>query len=79
MKEKAMKMTLLPPAKDVCQVCATKHSSEEPHNKDSLYYQMQFRQKHERWPTWKDAISHCSKGVKKAIIELLESKNIKWK
>lgn len=58
--------TLLPPALDACQVCATKHKPEWPHNKDSLYYQLAFRDEHGRWPTWADAIAHCSEEMKEA-------------
>ena len=50
---------LLAPSPDVCQECAVKHEPEQAHNKDSLYYQMQFRSKNGRWPVWKDAIAHC--------------------
>jgi rhodanese-related sulfurtransferase len=57
-------MTLLPPAGNVCQVCATGHQADQPHNAQSLYYQMAFRQQHDRWPTWKDAMSHCSPEVR---------------
>ncbi len=52
-------MTLLPPAKGVCQVCAVKHEIRDPHNQQSLYYQMWFNAKYDRWPTWADAVAHC--------------------
>lgn len=42
---------ILPPPSGKCQECAVDHKPEEPHNRDSLYYQMAFRQKHGRWPT----------------------------
>lgn len=51
---------LLPPAKDVCQSCAVKHAPERPHNQQSLYWQYWFRGEHGRWPTWKDAMAHCT-------------------
>lgn len=56
---------LLPPASDVCQICAVKHDKDEPHNKNSLYYQMRFKLEHNRYPTWKDALSHCPVKIKK--------------
>lgn len=31
---------LLPPAKDCCPECAVKHKPDQPHNPESLYYQM---------------------------------------
>lgn len=52
-------MTFLPPAPDRCQTCASKHAPGEPHNAQSLYYQMTFRQQHGRWPMWRDALAHC--------------------
>lgn len=55
---------LLPPAPDVCQECAVKHAPADPHNRDSLYYQYHFYAEHHRWPTWEDAMSHCSEEVK---------------
>lgn len=62
MPESAMK--LLPCAPNVCQECATDHAAGEPHNQQSLYYQYHFRAQHGRWPTWKDAMAHCSDLMK---------------
>ena len=67
MKDKEIRsFTLLPPALDACQVCATKHDPEQPHNRDSLYYQLSFREDNGRWPTWADAMAHCEDAVKAA-------------
>ena len=52
-------MMLLPPKKDTCPVCATKHEPDQPHNGDSMYYLYRFYGIHGRWPTWADAIAHC--------------------
>lgn len=57
---------LLPPAPDVCQACATKHDSAEPHNQQSLYYQYWFYGQHGRWPTWADALAHCDAEMRAA-------------
>lgn len=57
---------LLPPRPDVCQVCARKHPPEMPHDAQSLYYQMWFRQRRGRSVTWKDALAHCSGHMKLA-------------
>lgn len=51
---------VLPPAPDVCRVCATKHAPTAPHNAQSLYYQMTFRAEHGRPPTWEDALAHVA-------------------
>lgn len=47
-----------------CPECATKHDPELPHNQQSLTYQYKFYDKHGRWPTWADAMAHCTEEVK---------------
>jgi len=47
-----------------CPECAVVHDAEQPHNQQSLFYQYSFREKHGRWPTWADAMAHCSPEVK---------------
>lgn len=42
---------LMPPGPGVCPECAHKHEPELPHNAQSMYYQMAFKQKRGRWPT----------------------------
>lgn len=63
-KEQMMEGIILPKS-DVCQECAVKHRADEPHNLQSLYYQMQFRLKYNRQPTWEDAMAHCEERIKK--------------
>jgi hypothetical protein len=55
-----MSWNILPPPADRCQVCAVKHVPEAPHNATSLYYQMTFHGMMGRWPTWADAVAHCT-------------------
>jgi hypothetical protein len=50
---------LLPPAPGLCQECAVDHAPEQPHNQQSLFYQMRFNAQHGRYPTWADAMAHC--------------------
>lgn len=57
-------MMLLPPAPGTCPECAVKHEDDQAHNKQSLYYQYKFRGDHGRWPTWRDAIAHCSSELR---------------
>ena len=57
-------LKLLPPKSDLCQECATKHSPNEPHNRNSLYYQIHFKIRHGRAPNWEDAIAHCDGKTK---------------
>lgn len=59
-------MSLLSPAPGRCPECATVHAPEDPHNKRSLYYQMRFGHEHGRWPTWEDALAHCTPEVQAA-------------
>ena len=64
-KAAAGTMILLPPAPDACQVCATKHEPGQPHNAQSLYWQMAAKMKGEPPVTWKRAMAHCTPAVKK--------------
>ena len=62
--ERKNAFTLLGPPPDKCQVCAADHAHDQPHNQESLYYQMAFHAEHGRWPTWTDAMAHCCDEVK---------------
>ncbi len=64
-------MRLLPCAKGLCQICAVDHQATFPHNKDSLFYQMQFKGRFDRWPTWADAVAHCDAQMQSAWKKLL--------
>lgn len=55
---------LLPPEEGVCPICATAHGPDQPHNQQSLYYQYRFYGVRKRWPTWADAVAHCSQFIK---------------
>jgi hypothetical protein len=55
---------VLPPKPDKCQICAVKHTPQQPHNAQSLYYQMLFHGMVGRMPTWADALAHCPDEVK---------------
>lgn len=71
----AAPMRLLPPAPGLCPVCAVKHEADDPHNRDSLFYQMRFHGTHGRWPGWADAIAHCSEPMRTAWIAGLDAKH----
>ena len=65
---------LLPPVPGLCQTCAVDHDPEHPHNADSLYYQMAFNATNGRYPTWVDAMAHCSIEIKEFwLAELREA------
>jgi hypothetical protein len=56
-------MMLLPPKAGTCPACAVEHSDDAPHNAQSIYYQYRFYGLRDRWPTWADAIAHCSPSI----------------
>lgn len=68
---------LLKPAPGVCQECGVDHTPEMPHNQQSLYYQYDFYGKHGRWPTWKDAMEHCTQEMKDFWIKSLAEHGVK--
>jgi len=70
-------MTLLgntPPS--TCPECATTHEPYMPHNQQSLAYQYKFYDQHGRWPTWEDAMAHCSEKVKELWMQALRDRGI---
>lgn len=73
-------MTLLPPAPGKCPECAVAHASGDPHNQQSLYYQVAFRSQHGRSPTWSDAMAHCSPEVQRhwrqELVQMMREKGM---
>jgi hypothetical protein len=68
---------MLPPAPHLCQKCAVDHKPEQPHNQQSMFWQYWFyRESNGRWPTWKDAMAHCSDETKGLWIEALKGHGI---
>jgi hypothetical protein len=55
-----------------CPECAVFHPPDMPHNQQSMFYQYSFREKHGRWPTWSDALAHCTPHVRQQWIEQLK-------
>jgi len=77
-KGKNLEPFLLMPAKNgTCHECATAHAPEQPHNQQSLFYQYKFYADNGRWPTWKDAMEHCSQDIKKFWTKELSQRGIK--
>ena len=64
------------PKKGACGMCGETHGVEEPHNRNSLLYQHRFRKMNRRYPTWEDAMSHCSEKTKEKWKRKLEKKGI---
>lgn len=59
-----MPWKLMPPRRGMCPECAADHKADEPHDRDSLYYQTRFYHGHGRLPTWGDAMAHCSDATR---------------
>ena len=74
--QKVGAFSLLPCKPGVCQECAVDHRPEEPHNQQSLYYQYKFYADNGRWPTWKDALAHCSEELRQLWTEALKEKGV---
>lgn len=49
-----------------CSQCAVVHEPDEPHDQHSLAYQYSFYAEHDRWPTWLDAMAHCTDEMRQA-------------
>ena len=70
-------MTLLRKTPEgTCPECAVRHEPYMPHNQQSLAYQYKFYDQHGRWPTWEDAMAHCSEKVKELWMQALRDRGI---
>jgi hypothetical protein len=73
--------TILPPM-DGCGECGHEHPPELPHNPHSLTYQYTFRLREaqagrpERWPTWSDAMAHCTESMRQDWIQALSERGV---
>lgn len=65
------RMMLLPPHPDACQVCAVKHEPEQPHNPQSLYWQVARQMDGLPPPTWADALAHVTPELRAAWVTAL--------
>lgn len=52
-------MRMLPGPPGTCAWCHVAHDPTQPHDKQSLPYQVKFYTIHGRYPTWSDAMVHC--------------------
>jgi len=60
---------MLPPKKGNCLICAVNHPMDFPHDANSLYYGMRFKDKHGRDPTWQDAVAHLPEDMQPVCLE----------
>lgn len=73
----ALEATLLPPAEGLCQQCAYAHEPEMPHNQQTLHWQYWFYQHNAGiWPSWRDAMAHCTTEMQEAWIGLLRARGV---
>lgn len=76
MKQNLEDIRVVPPSPGSCPICATIHDPDKPHDRDSLYYQNRFCRRHKRFPTWEDAMAHCSDSVKRDFKKQLARRGI---
>ena len=77
LKEKHGMMMIGHVPEGTCPECAVAHDPEQPHNRDSLAYQYKFYDKHGRWPTWADAMAHCTPEIKEFWTKELNKRGVK--
>lgn len=77
LKEKHGMVLLGKTPEGTCPECAVQHDPKQPHNRDSPTYQYKFYDKHGRWPTWADAMEHCSEEVKEFWTQALRERGVK--
>lgn len=51
---------MLPGPPGTCEWCCVEHDPDQPHNQQSLPYRIRFHAINGRWPTWTDAMAHCT-------------------
>lgn len=59
-----------------CKVCGTHHFEYAPHDATSITYQLNFRARNGRNPTWMDAMAHCPPDTRDVTLKVLEAYNI---
>lgn len=62
-----------------CPECAAVHDPAMLHNQQSLAYQYRFYDQNGRWPTWADAMAHCTEDVKEQWAAALKKRGIEVK
>jgi hypothetical protein len=75
-RESDGRMFLMPAKEGTCEICATAHESDQPHNAQSLFYQMRFQLEHGRGADWRDAMSHCSDEIRALWTEQLNLRGV---
>ena len=66
-------LTILHTRPGSCDMCGVVHDKAYPHDLHSLAYQYMFYDRNGRWPTWEDAIAHCSDNIKEIWTQVFKS------
>ena len=76
-KTETVNFNILPAPAGTCPECAIRHDPSQPHNAQSLFYQYSFYAKSGgRWPTWVDAMEHCSEAARAAWTDELVARGV---
>lgn len=67
---------ILPPNPGACKECGDVHDPRDPHNRDSIIYQHHYHKAHGRYPTWYDAMRHCSPITRAKAIQDLAKRGV---
>ena len=59
-----------------CPFCAVTHPPEQPHNQESLTWQYKYYDAHGRFPTWADAMAHCTSEMQAFWVEALKEHGV---
>ena len=68
------KFMMMPAKPGLCSVCAFDHAEDLAHNIQSLTYQVGFKLRWDRSPTWADACAHLTAPQRKAWRAAMEGK-----
>jgi hypothetical protein len=76
-EERMANFTLMPAKEGTCPECATVHPADYPHNQQSIYWQYHFYGRNGRFPTWADAMAHCTDEMKAFWKKALADRGVK--
>lgn len=69
-------LALLKGKEGTCAECAVAHPPDLPHDQQSLHWQYRFKEQHGRWPTWHDAMRHCTAEMKDHWLQELSTAGV---
>lgn len=69
-------LVVTPVPAGTCEECGRQHEATSPHDALSLRYQYRFYSRHNRFPTWTDALAHCPPHIRDAWLNELAARGI---